>query len=121
MSNIELSDFIAETLASISDGVRRAQDHCYETDGVPIAPPDYEGAVLRDGDQLIKFSVLIEASSSTDVAGSGKIGGPIISVIAGELNADGSKSSASTHSHKVEFSVPVYFNLRYRDHVGKDK
>lgn len=121
MAKIELSDFIAETLASISDGVRRAQDHCFETDGVPIAPPDIEGVPLREGDQLIKFSVLIEATSSSELAGQGKIGGPIISVIAGEINADGSKSASSSHSHKVEFSVPAYFNLRYRAHLSEGK
>ena len=68
MSNIDLTDFIAETLASISDGVRRAQDHSFETDGVPIAPPDFEGAPLREGDQLVRFSIAIEAASSTVMA-----------------------------------------------------
>ena len=119
MSDIKLSDFIAETLINISDGVRRAQDYTFENDGVPIAPPDLDGNPMRDGDQLVRFSVNVDVSTAQELAGGGKIGGPIIRVIAGEINADASKSQSTTTSQHIEFAVPVNFNLRYRKHMGE--
>ena len=117
MALISLSDFVAETLINISDGVRRAQDYSIQNNGIPIAPSQIDGEPLQDGDQLVSFSVELQADSATELSGTGKLGGTLISVISGEINADGSKHTGRTHTHTVSFSVPMNFNMHYRKYV----
>ena len=114
MEKVTLADFIAATLASISDGVRRAQEHSHSNDGIPIAPNSVDGTRLDIGDQLVKFSVTIEATAGSNAAAKGELGGPIISLIAGSVGLNGSREKKNSSHHTIEFAIPMHFQLRWK-------
>ncbi|MGR3462828.1 MAG: hypothetical protein ACU0B5_09175 [Roseovarius sp.] len=114
MAGVKLSDFVAETLASISDGVRKAQEHSMKNDGVPIAPGNVDGEPRTEGNQMVKFSVALQAESASKVDGKGELGGPIVSLVGGQASLEGSKASSNASSHTVEFSVPMHFNMSWK-------
>lgn len=111
--NVTLADFVAETLASISDGVRRAQDHSQQNGGVPIAPSAVDGEIRSEGDQLVHFSVTVEAEVASSKTGSGQLGGPVIALAAGKASLEAKKDKKNHSQHTVEFSVPMHFNLSW--------
>ena len=113
MEKVSLKDFVAETLASISDGVRAAQEHSKETDGVPIAPHSVDGQKLSIGDQLVKFRVVVEVSSEKGGTGKGQLGGTFLSVVAGSVDGEVNKQARDASQQSIEFSIPMHFHLRY--------
>ena len=115
MEKVTLADFVAETLASISDGVRRAQDHSRNTGGVPIAPNSVDGAKLDVGNQLVKFSVTLEAQAASSKGGKGQLGGPILSLLTGSVGAEATSENKNSSLQTIEFSIPMHFQLVWKD------
>ncbi|MEM0949065.1 MAG: hypothetical protein AAGK37_16830 [Pseudomonadota bacterium] len=113
MDEIRLSDFIAESLVSISDGVRRVQEYSRDNDGVPIAPNSVDGMKLEIGDQLVRFSVVVEARGKSGREGSGELGGAIVSIVTGSVGGTVNREESKGTHHTLEFSVPMHFQLRW--------
>ena len=113
MAVVTLTDFVAETLASISDGVRRAQDHSRSNNGVPIAPSSVDCQTLNAGDQLVKFNVTVEVVAGSEKKGSGQLGGPLLSIVTGSVGGEASSQSRNSSHQTIEFSIPMHFQLRW--------
>ena len=113
MNKLSLADFVAETLSSISDGVRRAQQHSKDHDGVPIAPNSVDGQKFDIGDQLIKFNVTVEVTAGSAKTGKGELGGPLLAVVSGKLGGEVTSDSKSANHQAIEFAIPMHFHLRW--------
>jgi hypothetical protein len=120
MANVSLEDFVKETLLSIARGVRKAKDTSKDEDLIPIALHRVNDADTKTGDQLVKFSVGIEANSRSAGGAKGQIGGPIISLITGSVSAEGSREKTITDTHRIEFSVPINFSARWTNKSDKE-
>ena len=110
MEKVTLESFVAETLKSISKGVRDAQAYSKKIDGIPIAAGHMDGTLVASGDQLIKFTISLQADVSKDKSISAGLGGTIVSVVTGNMSATGSGHRAENTTHSVEFSVPMSFH-----------
>ena len=115
MSKVSLSDFIAETLSNISDGVERAKEHSQKSNGIPIAPNNVDGTPLDQGNQLVTFNVTVETVQGTEKGGKGQLGGPLVSVVAGSLDVEGTATNQNTNRHSLQFSVPMHFQMRWAE------
>lgn len=115
MEKVSLTDFISETLISISDGVRRAQEHSKKNDGVPIAPNSVDGERLNHGDQLVKFLVTVEVGNAQGKKGTGEVGGPLLSIaiVTGKISGEATSEKKNASHQTIEFSVPMHFHQRW--------
>jgi hypothetical protein len=116
MGDVSLEDFVSETLLSIARGVRRAKDVSKDEDIIPIALHRVNDEDTKTGDQLVKFSVGVEASSRSVGSARGQVGGPLISLITGSLTGEGTREKNTTAVHRIEFSVPINFSARWKRH-----
>jgi len=115
MDRVSLQDFVAQTLISISLGVAAAQDASKKGKGIPIALGSVGEKDVQHGEQLVKFSIALQAENKAAAAGSASIAGTIVSVISGKLDVSASKESKQESLHSVGFSVPIHFNSRWRE------
>ncbi len=103
--DIDLKDFISQTIIDICLGIKKAQRVIFEeVKNVPIAPAFMSGkSVISKSEQKISFDIMISASSvqKTDKGGSAKI-----SVIGGSINKE--NSFINTAANRVQFSIPFY-------------
>jgi hypothetical protein len=113
MEKVSLADFVAETLASISDGVRRAQDHSFNAGGIPIAPSSVDGQKLDYSTNLVKFNVTLEVEAASSKSGKGQLGGPLVALVAGSMDGSLSQERKLSSFHNIEFSIPMQFHLNY--------
>jgi len=110
MKQVSLKDFIAETLKSISQGVREAQTFSKEVDGIPVAAGNLDGALVASGDQLVKFNISLQAESASEKSASAAPGATLISVVTGSVNVSGKGQTSENSLHSIEFSVPMSFH-----------
>ena len=120
MEKVSLADFVAETLISISDGVRRAQEHSKRSDGIPIAPNSVDGRLLDHGDQLVKFQVTVEAGHSSGKKGGGELGGPLLSIVTGKIGGEATAEKKNASHQTIEFSIPMHFQQRWASAVEQE-
>jgi hypothetical protein len=113
MDSVSLKDFISETLTSISLGVANAQDASKAASGIPIALHSVGKKEVEQGEQLVRFTVSLQAESSTAVSGSAGIAATVISVVTGKVDVSVDRRSQGQSVHTVEFSVPMHFNSRW--------
>ena len=113
MSEISLEEFVRETLLSIARGVRAAKDTSKQEDIVPIALHRINDEDTKSGDQIVKFSVGVEANKKTSAGIDGQVGGTLVSLITGNVAADGSVENNTTAIHRIEFGVPMNFSARW--------
>ncbi|MEC3863375.1 hypothetical protein VK792_18960 [Mesobacterium sp. TK19101] len=114
MSEVSLEEFVRETLLSIARGVRTAKDISQNEDIIPIALHRVNDQETKSGDQIVKFSVGVEANSRTGGGVKGQVGGPLVSLITGSVAAEGSHEKASAAIHRIEFGVPINFSARWK-------
>ena len=110
MANVPLKDFIAETLKSISQGVRQAQIFSKEVDGIPIAAGHLDGALVASGDQLVKFNISLQADVSSEKSAAAGLGATLITVVTGSINLGANSKRTENSVHSIEFSVPMSFH-----------
>jgi hypothetical protein len=110
MTNVTLKDFIAETLKSISSGVREAQKYSKAVDGIPIAIGHLDGRVSDAGEQMVKFSISLQAETSNSKSGTVGLAATVISVVTGNISVSGEAAKTHNTVHNIEFSVPLQFN-----------
>ena len=115
MDKVSLEDFIYETLLSISSAVSNAQIESKKRGGIPIALSAVGEEPVKAGEQLVSFSVSVEANARREGKLSGGIKGNIISVVTGSVDLDGSSEKRNTSLHSIQFNVPIYFNSRWPD------
>lgn len=96
---MKLDEFVKETLLQITNGVSDAQTEAK----LFIAPGKIDSETVA-APQMVDFALTVVVDSS----GSGNI--KVLEFV--NLGADVTKSV----SHKVSFSVPVYFELQTREH-----
>ena len=113
MADVSLDKFVEETLLSIAEGVAAAQDVSKKRGLIPIALATVGGKDVSQGEQLVSFAVEVEVNSDSTVGASGSVGGSIIKVVSAKADAKIENSSSSLKTHKIEFSVPMYFNSRW--------
>ncbi|WP_444895979.1 hypothetical protein [Microbulbifer sp. SSSA005] len=112
---MDLKEFVSETLVSIVDGVRAAQERSREL-GASVNP----GGLMRNKDsvsensiwdnrnnnyaQSVAFDIAITAEDSAK-------GGAKVKVLSGIFGGDigGEKGSKNILASRVQFSVPVLF------------
>jgi hypothetical protein len=113
MGSVSLKDFVAETLKAISVGVAEAQDASKRAGGIPIALFSVGQSPIEQGEQLVKFTVSLQAETnlSRDFSASGAA--TLISVVTGKLDASARQETMSNKLHVVEFAVPIHFNSRW--------
>ncbi len=114
MSDISLEEFVEETLLSIARGVRKAKDTSKTEDIIPIALHRVNDQDTKNGDQLVKFSVGVEASKRTSGKAGAQVGGPLVSLVTGSASLEGNKEKSVNSVHRIEFSVPVNFSSRWK-------
>lgn len=110
---MDLKDFVSQTLVSIIEGVKEAQEHAKENDSF-VNP----GGLMRNtsnvGDnslwdnrtnnyaQQVTFDVAVSAEDSST-------GGAKVKVLAGIIGGDvgGEKGNKNSVASRVQFTVPV--------------
>lgn len=120
MADVSLEEFVKETLLSIARGVRAAKDVSKEEDIVPIALHRVGDQDTKTGDQIVKFSVAVEANSRTGGGAAAQVGGPLISLITGSVTAEGNHEKSTSALHRIEFGVPVNFSARWKNRPKKE-
>ena len=115
MTKISLETFIAETLKSISIGVRRAQDESKAAKGVPIGLFSVGGEKTTTGEQLVCFSVSVEVSEEKSGSGAGELKIPLISIVSVGVSGAINQATVDKSVHTIEFKVPMHFNSRWSD------
>ncbi|WP_128515926.1 hypothetical protein [Tabrizicola thermarum] len=106
---------MAETLKAISEGVAEAQDHSRKSAGIPIGLHSVGDERVKAGEQLVKFTVSIQAEKTAERTTTGSIGATLISVVSGKVDASAASASNEASVHSVEFSVPMYFDSRWKN------
>ncbi|MGR3637421.1 MAG: hypothetical protein ACU0BK_16060 [Shimia sp.] len=114
MSDISLEEFVEETLLSIARGVLKAKDVSKDEDIIPIALHRVNDKDTKNGDQLVKFSVGVEATKRTAGSAGAKVGGPLVSLVTGSASLEGSHEKSVNSVHRIEFSVPINFSSRWK-------
>lgn len=113
MTKVSLEDFVYETLMSISSAVARAQEDSKKAGTIPIALSAVGQKEVQHGEQLVSFSIGVETSKAKAGSVEGEAKGSFISVVSGSVRANGRAENKANDTHKIEFSVPVYFNSRW--------
>ncbi|MBK0327178.1 hypothetical protein I5535_07710 [Rhodobacteraceae bacterium F11138] len=113
MADVSLEDFVFETLLSISKGVARAQDESKRSGGIPIALNRIEEKLVEQGEQLVSFSVSVQANGTKGTSVETDAKANIISVVTGRVGAEGHVEKSDSRLHTIDFSVPMYFNSRW--------
>ncbi|MEM5535698.1 hypothetical protein WNY58_04755 [Neptuniibacter pectenicola] len=121
---MDLKDFISETISSIIEGVKEAQDSYQDTD-VLINPGNLmrntnsvaENSVWDNSTnvyaQSIKFDVSVTVEENSGKKGSIKILGGILNAQAG-----GDAALSSAVANKVQFSVPIMLPVQNSKNKG---
>ena len=117
--NIQLKDFIRETLVQIVSGIREAQKHA-DTSGSLISPasiepsptddkvygylypPEQMRSAYRPIVHLTKFDVAVVASEQNDSGG--KVGVSVLSITA---DFKGGSGASKTSESRITFGVPI--------------
>ena len=117
--DIQLKDFVRETLVQIISGVREAQGHA-DASGAVISPgsiepspkdekvygylypPEQTGAAYRPIVHLVKFDVAVVASEKNDSGG--KVG---VSVLSIQADFKGGSGASKTSESRIQFGVPI--------------
>ena len=113
MESVRLKDFISETLKAISLGVSEAQEASQQSGGIPIALYSVGGTPVSTGEQLVNFTVALQAETSTSSSATAGVGATLISVVTGKIELSGERTSVGQSVHTVQFSVPIHFNSRW--------
>lgn len=105
-----LEDFVANTLAQIIEGIKKAQkttqdDHISPT-GIRLnadhAPKKYLSTTTNHMVTMIEFDVAVTASDSTSVEGKGGI-----SVMSLKIGAEANAGSVNSSVSRIKFTVPI--------------
>ncbi|VVT33570.1 hypothetical protein RV134_390157 [Roseovarius sp. EC-HK134] len=114
MAEVSLEDFVYETLMAISKAVSRAQDDSKEANAIPIALHSVGAKEVEKGEQLVSFSVSVQAEGKKGAKGGVNAKASMISVVTGKVSAEGHIEKANSRLHSIEFAVPMYFNSRWQ-------
>jgi len=108
--NMELKDFVSETLKQVMEGVKMAQEKAAEVGGT-INPQGFvvpgKSMPMNTGlsitGQMIDFDIVV-STQDTDKAKGG------VGIFVGEIGigVKGEAESQSTAVNRIRFSVPVY-------------
>lgn len=102
--NIDLRDFISQTLIDICYGVSNAQKHMIKTiNNQPIAPVNFNGHCVDSLEQKVSFDICVTASNDKKIS---KEGGISIRVLSGE--AKGEQSEYHSQTNRIQFTIPFY-------------
>lgn len=103
--DMELKEFVQETLLAIHDAVKEAIDQLDAKGGPGTLNPHWIGddSDWQKNVEKIEFDVAVTASDKT--SGSGKAGIKVLSMI--DIGADGGKLIEQSKVSKVKFSVPM--------------
>ncbi|OOY19658.1 hypothetical protein BMI86_13570 [Thioclava sp. DLFJ5-1] len=110
----EVRDFVSQVLKGISDGVRDAQKHAMDTDGVPIAVGLHDGKPVELKETAVEFDLNLIVSKSATISGEVGAGGVVVKLVGVKAEGQGEKTSQTENNHKVRFSVPLYFSSNYQ-------
>ncbi|MDF1718130.1 MAG: hypothetical protein P1U75_15860 [Antarcticimicrobium sp.] len=116
--SVSIKDFVKTALVDIGNAVLEAQSETkiYIAGGHEATPGHYSP-------QLVQFELTIEVNEQTSGDVQGGVEVPILTIVKASVSADGSKQSASGHTQKVSFAVPVFFNdfdeLRRRQGIDR--
>jgi hypothetical protein len=108
--NMELKDFVSETLVQVMQGVKMAQDKAAEFGGTvnPKGFVNSEKSTPRNPvndlvAQLISFDIVVSTHDADKAKGG-------VGVFVGEvgIGVRGEAESQSTAVNKIQFSVPIY-------------
>ncbi len=113
MDSVPLKDFVAESLKAISLGVADAQEAARAGGGIPIGLYSVGNERVVHGEQLVKFTISVQAESRSEKVASASASAAIISVITGKVDASASSGAVKQNLHTIEFSVPMHFDSRW--------
>jgi hypothetical protein len=113
MSDVSLEDFVYETLLAISKGVARAQTESRSAGSIPIALSSVGDSAVEKGEQLVSFSISVQADGKKGGKVQGETNASIISVVTGRVGGEGHVEKSDSHLHTIQFAVPMYFNSRW--------
>lgn len=117
--DIQLKDFVRETIVQIVAGVKEAQEHP-DTKGAIISPKSIEpttekhhkilgflyphnaASTYRPMVHLMNFDVAVSASNKTDSGG--KVGVSVLSISA---DFGGGSEGSHTSQSRIQFGVPI--------------
>ncbi|WP_139210080.1 trypco2 family protein [Palleronia pelagia] len=107
---ISLKDFVQQALMEISEGVASAAAESR----FPIGA---SGNGTKDAGlpfQQIDFDISVQVQKSVSGSGAGEgsvdLKAPLIGVVEGSLAIEGKAARKSAETHRVSFSVPIWFS-----------